>query len=141
MICELTKKEEWIAAFPLMKQLRPHLDLDTYLSLLEEMRPRGYRLFALEEDGQLLALAGVAVMANFYNGRYLFIYDLVTKAEERSKGYGAELVRYLEKFARDQGCHLVELTSGVQRKDAHRFYEEKMGYLRSSWVFRKKLHG
>lgn len=141
MICELTKKEEWIAAFPLMKELRPHLDLDTYLSLLEEMRPRGYRLFALEEDGQLLALAGVAVMANFYNGRYLFIYDLVTKAEERSKGYGAELVRYLEKFARDQGCHLVELTSGVQRKDAHRFYEEKMGYLRSSWVFRKKLHG
>lgn len=141
MICELTKKEEWIAAFPLMKELRPHLDLDTYLSLLEEMRPRGYRLFALEEDGQPLALAGVAVMANFYNGRYLFIYDLVTKAEERSKGYGAELVRYLEKFARDQGCHLVELTSGVQRKDAHRFYEEKMGYLRSSWVFRKKLHG
>jgi len=141
MIRELTKKEEWIEAFSLMKELRTHLDLDTYLSLLEEMRPQGYRLFALKENGRLVALAGVAVMTNLYNGRYLFIFDLVTKEEERSKGHGAELARYLEKFAWDQGCRLVELTSGVQRKDAHRFYEEKMGYLRSSWVFRKKLHG
>ena len=31
VIRELTKKEEWIDAFPLMKELRPHLDLDTYL--------------------------------------------------------------------------------------------------------------
>ena len=28
VIRELTKKEEWIDAFPLMKELRPHLDLD-----------------------------------------------------------------------------------------------------------------
>lgn len=85
-----------------------------------------------------MALAGVAVGTNFYNGRHLFIYDLVTRAEERSKSYGAELVRYLETFARAQGCRLVELTSGVQREDAHRFYE-KMGYARNSWVFRKGL--
>ena len=49
VIRELPRRE-WIDAFPLMKELRPHLDLDTYLSLLDEMR-RGYRLFALEEDG------------------------------------------------------------------------------------------
>jgi len=65
----------------------------------------------------------------------------VTREEERSKGYGAELLRHVEAFARDNGCQLVELTSGVQRKDAHRFYEEKMGYSRTSWVFRKALHG
>ncbi|PRX41138.1 acetyltransferase (GNAT) family protein [Planifilum fimeticola] len=139
MIRELTRREEWVEAFPLLKELRTHLDLDTYLSLLEEMRPRGYRLFALEESGRMLALAGVAVMVNLYNGRHLFIYDLVTKEEERSKGYGAKLLRYLEDFARAQGCRLVELTSGVRRKEAHRFYEEKMGYTRNSWVFRKRL--
>ena len=59
MIRELTKKDEWIEAFPLMKELRTHLDQDTYLSLLEEMRPQGYRLFALEEQEQrLLQLGG-----------------------------------------------------------------------------------
>lgn len=141
MIRELTKKEEWIEAFSLMKELRTHLDLDTYLSLLEEMRLQGYRLFALEENGRLVALAGAVVMTNLYNGRYLFIFDLVTKEEERSKGYGAKLLRHLEAFARARGCRLVELTSGIRRKDAHRFYEEKMGYTRSSWVFRKNLHG
>ncbi|GAA5344539.1 GNAT family N-acetyltransferase [Planifilum fimeticola] len=139
MIRELTKKDEWIEAFPLMKELRTHLDQDTYLSLLEEMRPQGYRLFALEENGRMVALAGVAVMVNLYNGRYLFIYDLVTKEGERSKGYGEKLLRHLEAFARDQGCRLVELTSGLKRKNAHRFYEEKMGYTRNSWVFRKRL--
>lgn len=139
MIRELTKKEEWIEAFSLMKELRTHLDLDAYLSLLEEMRPQGYRLFALEKDGRMVALAGVAVMVNLYNGRYLFIFDLVTKEEERSRGYGAKLLRHLEAFARARGCRLVELTSGLKRTDAHRFYEEKMGYTRNSWVFRKRL--
>ncbi len=35
---------------------------------------------------------------------------------------GAALLRELERRARDAGCAVVDLDSGVQRHGAHRFY-------------------
>jgi hypothetical protein len=39
----------------------------------------------------------------------------------------------------EQGCERVSLASGFPRTDAHRFYEERMGYERVSFVFTKGL--
>jgi hypothetical protein len=36
-----------------MKELRTHLDLETFLQLVQEMREEGYRLFALEEAEEI----------------------------------------------------------------------------------------
>lgn len=48
--------------------------------------------------------------------------DLVTDAACRSKGNGKVLLTWLVRQARDEGCRYLELDSGVQRFDAHRFY-------------------
>nr|WP_302104483.1 GNAT family N-acetyltransferase [Polycladomyces sp. WAk] len=138
-IRELTTEEDFQSAFPLIRQLRNDLSREKYAELLHAMRKEGYRLFGLERDGEWMALAGAGIRHNFYNGRHLFVYDLVTDSHQRSKGYGAMLLTHLEAWARANGCEKVELTSGVQRKDAHRFYERKMGYNRTGWVFRKEL--
>ncbi|MGE6719913.1 hypothetical protein ACQKGD_21525 [Peribacillus frigoritolerans] len=45
-IQELTNKEQWLEAFPIMNQLRTDLIQKTYLELLEEMRKDGYCLYA-----------------------------------------------------------------------------------------------
>ncbi|MDN4594789.1 GNAT family N-acetyltransferase [Polycladomyces subterraneus] len=138
-IRELTHEEDFRSVFPLIRQLRTDLTEEKYVDLLHVMRKEGYRLFGLARDGEWLALAGVGIRHNFYNGRHLFVYDLVTDSQQRSKGYGAMLLTHLEAWAQVNGCERVELTSGVQRLDAHRFYERKMGYNRTSWVFRKEL--
>jgi len=45
-----------------------------------------------------------------------------TRARDRSAGYGGELFDWLVEQAREKDCEHLELDSGVQRFDAHRFY-------------------
>lgn len=138
-ICELHSEEDFRKAYPVMRELRTHLSEARYFELLASMRPDGYRLFALHENDEIVALAGIAIRTSFYNGRYVFVYDLVTQSDARSRGHGCELLRYIEELARGEGCDMVSLTSGFQRVDAHRFYEERMRYAKPGAVFTKNL--
>lgn len=122
-----------------MAELRDHLTEDEYFELLAEMIARGYRMFAVRAGGRLVAVAGIALLTNLYYGRYMWVYDLVTRADSRSHGYGRALLEHLEDVARAENCDVIALSSGVQRVDAHRFYEQHMGYERASYTFKKIL--
>lgn len=137
---ELTSIEELRRAHPVMNELRTHLmDVGEYEAILEEMRTGGYRMFAAVDGDRYVALAGIAIRTNFYYGKFLYVYDLITSESERSKGHGKLLLDHLEELARAEGCQTIALSSGVQRAAAHRFYEDKMGYDRVSYVFKKEL--
>ncbi|MFT4417022.1 GNAT family N-acetyltransferase [Fredinandcohnia humi] len=138
-IRELTTVDEWRVAFPVMNQLRTHLDEETFLTQVTDMQRQGYRLFALFENERAAAVTGIIHLRNLYNGNHIFVYDLVTDESNRSKGYGEALLSYIHQLAEELGCNSVALTSGFQRKDAHRFYEEKMGYAKTSYAFVKTL--
>ncbi len=139
-IVELTSEGEWREAFPLMQQLRPHLDEAQYLSLLAAMKPSGYRLFALRETGGgIVALAGLTLTTNLYDLDHLFLYDLVTDETKQGAGFGKQMLGYVEELARANGCGGVTLSSGFQRTRAHRFYEQGMGYSKTGYSFRKRF--
>ena len=127
-IREITTDSGRRELFPLVTELRDHLDLETYLELFEEMREEGYRLFARYDGDTAVAVAGVKIATNFYLGRHAYVYDLVTAEGERSKGYGEEILSFVHDWAEERGCDAVELESGQWRDDAHRFYKERMGY-------------
>lgn len=135
----LTNEQEWKEAFPIMKQLRFHLNMETYLHSLSTMYEEGYKLFGLYAEKKLVALAGVQILTNFYYAKHVWVYDLVTDAAARSKGYGDKLLAYIEKWGKENGCQTVALSSGQKRVDAHRFYEWKMDYHKTSFVFKKCL--
>lgn len=138
-IKELTTLEERLAAYPVMHELRTHLSKEEYLVLLEEMIPQGYRLFALYSDNEIVAVTGIVELVNFYNKKHIYVYDLVTKTTERSKGYGEELLSYIHTIAKMNQIETVSLSSGLQRINAHRFYEEKMNYKKTSYSFNCNL--
>jgi GNAT superfamily N-acetyltransferase len=138
-IMELTSPQDFEDSYAVMHELRTHLTRDEYRSLLEEMIPLGYRLFAAAQEGKIVALAGVGLGTNLYYGRHMWIYDLVTTATQRAKGFGQGLLEHVEEIARAEGCDVVALSSGLERRDAHRFYEQRMGYERASFTFRKSL--
>lgn len=139
-IDELTTEAEWREAFPVMRELRTHLDEATFLDLMRTMKPEGYRLLAARNsEGVIRALAGIAEFTTLYFGHHIRVYDLVTAADERSRGYGKALMDQVEALAHDIGCDTVALASGLQRADAHRFYEGKVGMLRSAYVFQKAM--
>lgn len=136
---ELQTQEEWQEAFSVMHELRRDLDEQAYLCLLTSMVKEGYRLFALRDLGVIVSLAGIAILTNFSYGRYVWVYDLVTTSRVRSKGYGSRLLEFIEEVARRENCGVVALSSGLERTDAHRFYQKQMNYDKTSYVFKKTL--
>lgn len=141
-IVELHGRDELRRAWPVMRELRGHLDEERWLELMDVMVPDGYRLLALEDDeGRIEALAGFRIATNLYYGRHVWVYDLVTAGASRSLGHGRALLAHLEEVAAAAGCELVALSSGLERTDAHRFYERHMGYDRVSYCFTKRVGG
>lgn len=139
-LVELTTEAQWREAFPVMHELRMHLDEDTFVAMLCEMVPQGYRLLAVRDDGGAIkALAGIAHLTNLYYGQHVWVYDLITTAAARSRGYGAALLGHVERMARELDCETVALASGLHRLGAHRFYEQRMGYSRTAYTFQKAL--
>lgn len=120
-----------VGCLPVMRQLRPHLEEAEFLGRVRRQMAAGYRLACLEEGGKVVAVAGYRFNETLFLGRYLYVDDLVTDAERRSRGHGRRLFAWLVDLARREGCSHLELDSGVQRTDAHRFYLREGMHIRS----------
>lgn len=128
-------------AYPVMRQLRPHLDEAEFIRRVREgENEEEYVLFSLEDgEGHIVALCGAQPKITLYHDHCLWICDLVTDADRRSRGMGGKLLGQVEAWARKNGYREIALSSGVQRTEAHRFYTDKQGYKMTSYVFAKKL--
>lgn len=58
--------------------------------------------------------------------------------EARGKGVGATMMRWAIARCEEKGCAVVQLTSDLTRKDAHRFYK-RLGFKPSHTGFKLKL--
>lgn len=111
--------------YAVMQELRPHFTLESFVERVNFQRQAGYSLVYLETGGAPVAVAGFQVRETLADGRFLHVDDLVTLKVERSRGYGAKLLRWLTERARELSCDGVQLDSAVRRQDAHRFYERE----------------
>ena len=116
---------EIVACYPVMQELRPHIARDQFLSRIRSQENAGYRLAFLKGPEGIVAVAGFRVSENLAWGRFLYVDDLVTLSSHRSNGFGANLLSWLREFAVREGCAQMHLDSGIQRKEAHRFYEHE----------------
>lgn len=114
--------DRWTRALPVLQELRPHLSAELLDQVLREGRPQGLTFTAVFAEERCVAVAGWRIIANTSAIRKLYIDDLSTSASERSRGYGRMLLDHLRERAIDTGCRVLDLDSGVQRFDAHRFY-------------------
>ncbi len=123
---KLAQTDEAIdSCFPVMAELRPHVDRSEFLQRVKrQVETANYQL-AYVADGEVKAVAGFRISECLAWGRFLYVDDLVSKSGERSKGYGGLLLDWLIEYARAEGCDQFHLDSGVQRFDAHRFYLSK----------------
>lgn len=140
-ICDLGPEDpRWAAAFPVLVQVRAHLGREAFDEIYRSGFAQGLRYTAAFDaaTGRCLGVAGWRQMATTSSVRKVYVDDLVTDEGERSRGVGAALLHHLAKVARDAGCRALELDSGVQRHDAHRFYLRE-GFVISSHHFSKPL--
>ena len=122
VIRSLTTADELRATWPVVQQLRPHLDEEHFVAQALRQMADGYRATALYDDGVARAYAGWRVHEFLVYGRHVYVDDLVTDETARSHGYGKALLDWLKAEAKRLDCVRLQLDSGTHRKDAHAFY-------------------
>ena len=123
---------------PVLRELRPHLTAASFAVVYEQGYPQGLRFLVAYLDGLCAGVAGWRIVANTSTLSKLYVDDLVTTEASRSRGVGRELLTELARRAQAAGCAVLDLDSGVQRADAHRFYMRE-GLTISSFHFARSL--
>ena len=129
---------EITACYEVMKELRPHFTEQDFLSQVKLQQESGYKLVYEVSENTIVTVAGFRISFNLAWGKFLYIDDLVTLEKFRSLGFGARLLSAITEYAKQQKCDELHLDSGVNRINAHRFYQNQ-GMDLSSYHFRMKL--
>lgn len=119
------------------RQLRGGLPAD-YAGRLRAVFANGARMSVATEGEAVRGVALWRLIENTYEGRRLYVDDLVSDEAHRSRGVGRALLQHLEGLARDMNCDVLALDSGTQRTAVHRFYFRE-GMVIPSFSFRKTL--
>src|SRR5438093_6023803 len=107
-----------------MATLRDRIKADAFLREVRRQQIEGYRLFGGFEGRRLLVLAGVRRTHTLSRGEHLFVDDLVTAEDAQGRAYGATMMRWLARYAHDEGLTRIYLDS---RTTARGFYE-RLGF-------------
>ena len=110
--------------FSVMKKLRPDLrDEDSFTQeVLKLQQSSGYHLLAVQSGSTVLGLIGFRRIANLMHGPHIYVDDLVTLEEHRSRGIGGDLLDAVLAKARELGCKRVLLDTGIDNREATDFY-------------------
>jgi GNAT superfamily N-acetyltransferase len=128
----------WLAAAETVhRQLRPHLAAD-YAEKMRRVFAGGARMSVAVRDDAVVGVAVHRIHENTFDGVQMYCDDLVTHAGMRSAGVGAALMRHMEALARAAGCAKLNLDSGTQRQQAHKFYFRE-GMVVTAFHFAKPL--
>jgi GNAT superfamily N-acetyltransferase len=140
MILECKTPDAIRATFLTMQQLRPHLtDPEAYGALVQQMQTdHGFRLIGFFQDNDCLGVAGFKVETMLFNGKMLYLADLVLKEHKRSTGVGKALIDWLETEAKRLDCQDFILDSDVDRIAAHKFYFRE-GFHITAFNFRRAV--
>jgi ribosomal protein S18 acetylase RimI-like enzyme len=123
---------------PVLKELRPHLTPNHLADVYAEGHPQGLRFTAVYDDeARCVAVAGWRLVATTVALRKLYVDDLVTAPDCRRRGIGAALLGELASRGRNAGCRVVDLDSGADREDAHRFYFREQMVIRGFHFIRR----
>lgn len=139
LISIIRTRQELEKCYPIMKELRPHLKFDDYISIYDQAhRADGYEIVALMQNQQIVALMGYRILYDYVRGKHLYIDDLVTTQKMQSQGFGAELLQYAEQIASQEACHILRLCTGIENERGVLFYE-KNAWTKRAYAYTKKL--
>ena len=95
--------------------------------------------FIAEENGRPLGVIALHRCHMIqYQAPVVRITALVVKQQARRRGVGRLLTDHAVHWARQSGCEFIELTSALDRAEAHAFYRG-LGFEANSLRFRKAL--
>src|SRR3954469_1558892 len=113
-------------------------EIPARLSRVERF-PHAAAFVAANGYGEVVGLVTAHIFPSIHdNGPVAWLTTLVVLEDSRGAGIGSALVEYVEKWAAQNGAKRLSLTSGLQRRATHDFYERR-DYENTGLRFSKKL--
>jgi len=104
-----------------------------------EKLPETYRTLVAEVAGRVVGFVRMLTLPVYEHPRPIgWILALSVSSTKRRIGVGRALIKAAEKHYRALGVNDVRLSSGLQRTEAHEFYD-KLGFDKVGYRFKKKL--
>src|SRR4051812_11752638 len=123
MIKKMLSDDDIRLTYPVMNQLRTHVPEHEYLGRVKrQSQTSSYQIAALFNDGKIGCVAGYRIHECLAWGKIMYVDDLVSDQNGRSRSYGKRMLTWLVDQAKASECQEFHLDSGVQRHAAHRFY-------------------
>lgn len=123
-ITECASDEEILATYKVATQLY-ELPKETYLAYVREMMQQGYRLVALYENGQCIAISGFRVGRRLYCGKFLHIDNLVTDRRHRKQGVALVLIEWMKEEAARIGCDVMLADTYIENGPAQALFKRE----------------
>lgn len=137
-IREARTDDDYYHAYPVIKQLLPNLDMQSYTSRAFIARATGYRMFIAMVDDALVGVIGMISNHNLHDGFSMYLEHVIVDEAHRGKGYGGKLLAFAEARAREEGCQLLELDADYDAESAMGMYE-KIGFKRYGYCYEKRF--
>jgi GNAT superfamily N-acetyltransferase len=104
-------------------------DLTPYQAALSEIDRLPGGVLVAEHDGEVVGLCQLIIFRHLqsHGGLCAEVESVHVHPDWRKKGIGQTLMEAAIQQAQEAGCYRVQLTSNLQRPDAHRFYE-RLGF-------------
>ena len=83
-------------------------------------------------------VSAVSFIAFEVRNEAMKIIALAVSEKYRGQGIGTNLLKEVERCAKENNVSVILLNSGLQREKAHRFYESQ-GYVKRSYGFTKNV--
>ena len=137
-IRELTERQDFLAMYPLIRQLNRDLSKNEFQHLLVQMLSQGYRAVGAFSQGRLVGVSGFWVGHRFWCRKFIDLDNVVVERKLRGNGIGKKLVAWVEREARRLRCQMMGLDSYTTAHPAHGFYFRR-GYCILGYHFIKQL--
>jgi len=98
-------------------------------------------LVVAELDGEIVGTLQLMFLPHLTHGGGMRAQVEAVRVDSRyrNRGLGQELMGWAIERAREEGCTLMQLTTNIARKDAHRFYQ-RLGFVPSHVGMKLDLH-
>ena len=102
-------------------------DVELVKSRLENLDPNNECVFVAEVNSKVVGYVHIIKFNTLYYDSMANIQGMVVAKEHQRKGYGKELMKAAENWARENDIEMIRLNSGFVRPEAHEFYRA-IGY-------------
>lgn len=141
MEISLATKDDIDGILPLQSQIYRVKTLPSNAhQILEKLIGSNYcDVLVAKVDGQITGTGTIFYLENASHGKpYAFLEGIVVDNKLRAKGIGTALSQKAIELARQKNCYKIIFTSGMDRADIHKFYEN-LGFKKWGWEFRMDL--